>query len=267
VVFLDEMTTGLDPAARRVAAFDQGRVLATGPPHRLVRELGGRTTVRFGWIDGLPALDRVPGVVLVERDGPTVTVIGDDGMLWHLGHALVAAGVELKLFWREPVSVVFTLTLPLLILVVLGGVFGDTPDPEFYRGVGPMTFYAPAYVGLVLGSIAVVVLAWLGYGADLAVSWGGVAVAFVAGALCLAAVGVLLGTVFRTARAALGAGVLLWFVTLFLAGGGPPPEALGRGLRLVGESTPAHYVIRARPCGGRRGHGGVLGVGPAPAAA
>ena len=45
--------------------------------------------------------------------------------------------IELKLFLREPVTVV----LPPLILYVLSEVFGDTPDPggTAFRGVGGAT--------------------------------------------------------------------------------------------------------------------------------
>lgn len=66
--------------------------------------------------------------------------------------------VELKLFFREPLTVVFTLALPLILLFVLGEVFGNVSDPhgQLYQGVGPMDFYAPAYVGLVIASIGVV---------------------------------------------------------------------------------------------------------------
>ncbi|MBN2114825.1 MAG: ABC transporter permease, partial [Acidimicrobiia bacterium] len=66
--------------------------------------------------------------------------------------------VELKLFLREPLTVVFALALPLITLFVLGGVFGNTPEEGFYAGVGAMDFYTPAYIGLVLASIGVVSL-------------------------------------------------------------------------------------------------------------
>ncbi len=39
---------------------------------------------------------------------------------------------------------------------MLGGVFGNIPDPEFYGGVGPMDFYTPAYVALVIASIGLI---------------------------------------------------------------------------------------------------------------
>lgn len=73
---------------------------------------------------------------------------------------LKLAWVEGKLLLREPTTLVFTFAFPFVLLFVMGGVFGDTPDPEgvIYRGVGPMTFYVPAYIGLVLCSIGTVAL-------------------------------------------------------------------------------------------------------------
>lgn len=64
--------------------------------------------------------------------------------------------VEVKLFVREPITMVFTLALPAIFLFVMGGVFGNTPDPDIFRGVGPMDYYIPAYIGMVIASIGVV---------------------------------------------------------------------------------------------------------------
>lgn len=71
------------------------------------------------------------------------------------------AWVELKLFLREPLTVIFSLALPLIILFVLGGVFGNETDtgPEggpIFRGVGAMSYYVPAYLALVIASVCVI---------------------------------------------------------------------------------------------------------------
>ncbi len=66
--------------------------------------------------------------------------------------------VEIKLFIREPITVVFTLALPVLFLVVMGGVFGNTPNEAVYRGVGAMNYYMPSYYGLVMMAIGTVAL-------------------------------------------------------------------------------------------------------------
>ncbi len=66
--------------------------------------------------------------------------------------------LELKLFMREPLTVLFALALPLLVLFVMGGVFGNEVDAEFYRGIGAMDYYVPAYVALVTASVGLISL-------------------------------------------------------------------------------------------------------------
>src|SRR5271157_6384741 len=69
--------------------------------------------------------------------------------------------VELKLFFREPLTMVFTFALPVVFLLVLGGDFGNKPDTSTlhtYRGVGAVNYYNPAYIALVLASIGVVIM-------------------------------------------------------------------------------------------------------------
>jgi ABC-2 type transport system permease protein len=71
--------------------------------------------------------------------------------------------VELKLFVREPITVIFTLALPIIFLFVMGGVFGNEADAGeggmiVFRGVGPLDYYIPAYFGLVMMAIGTVAL-------------------------------------------------------------------------------------------------------------
>ena len=126
LVFLDEMTTGLDPEARRVAwelirsvreqgativlvthfmdeaehlcdriaVFQHGRIVASDSPSGLIRRHGGDRTVRFStdardlrWLAGAPC------VRSVDRNGDEVAVRGDDAVLAHVGAALVAHGM------------------------------------------------------------------------------------------------------------------------------------------------------------------------------
>lgn len=67
--------------------------------------------------------------------------------------------IELKLFTRDPLSLVFTLALPFFFLIVLNGVFGNEvetdPVEDVWRGVGPADYYVPAYLGLVMAAIGV----------------------------------------------------------------------------------------------------------------
>ena len=128
IVVLDEMTTGLDPAARRVAwdlvaavrdrgttvvlvthfmdeatrlcdrvaVLTAGHVVATGTPARLVADHAHGSTVRFttehaAELDDLRGID---GVTAVRRTGDRVVVTGTGPVLARVAHALVARGVE-----------------------------------------------------------------------------------------------------------------------------------------------------------------------------
>ncbi len=198
--------------------------------------------------------------------------------------------MEIKLFAREPLTVVITFAMPLIMLYILGGVFGNSPQPDVYRGVGAMDFYVPAYIGLVIASVSLTGLpvhlaeyrergvlrrfrassvpAWRVFGSQVIVSFViaslgglllagaaflshdiqtpkslvGVLAAFAVSTLSLTALGVLLGMLFPTVRAAQGAGLLLWFVMLLLAGSGPPPEVLPDTMRRLGDLTPLKHA-------------------------
>jgi ABC-2 type transport system permease protein len=67
--------------------------------------------------------------------------------------------------------------------------------------------------------------------------------AFLAGVLCFSALGVFLGALFPTTRAAQGIGLLLFFIMMILGGAGPPPEVLTGAMTVIGDATPLRYVI------------------------
>jgi ABC-2 type transport system ATP-binding protein len=126
VVFLDELTQGLDPQARRatwelireirqggttvvlvthfmdeaehlcdrVAVVDAGRVVACDTPQGLIDELGLPSVVRFttsdpdlGWLEKLDVVDSL------ARDGETVEVRGAGPLLALVASELVAHGI------------------------------------------------------------------------------------------------------------------------------------------------------------------------------
>jgi ABC-2 type transport system permease protein len=68
--------------------------------------------------------------------------------------------VEIKLFLRDPLTAVFSFAFPVFVLLVLGGVFGNTPDPKgtIWGGVGPMDYLVPGFFGLVMASIGFISL-------------------------------------------------------------------------------------------------------------
>jgi len=197
--------------------------------------------------------------------------------------------LEVKLLVREPISLIFTFAFPLLILLVLGQVFGNTPDveqPEVFRGVGPMDYYLPGYIGLsmaaiglialpvhlasyrergvlkrfrasgisaravvaalavvtalasVAGAIALTIVGFTVHHVHAPESAGGVLLGFVVSLACFAALGVLLGAVMPSARAAQGIGLMLFFAMMFLSGTDGPREILGSVMRNIGEVFP-----------------------------
>ncbi len=127
LVFLDEMTAGLDPAARRtawtlieavrdrgatvvlvthfmdeaerlcdrVAVMSRGRVVAVGEPATLIAEHAGGVRVRFTW-DGTIGewLEAVPYVREVTRSGTEVLLRGCGPVLQHVAAALLERGIE-----------------------------------------------------------------------------------------------------------------------------------------------------------------------------
>ncbi len=128
LVILDELTQGLDPAARRnvwaavrqlhdegttvllvthemdeaealcgrVVAMRAGRVLDAGAPADLVDRHAGTATIRFSMPDApallLDQVRRLDGVHEVERAGARVTVRGARPVIAHVGAVLVRWG-------------------------------------------------------------------------------------------------------------------------------------------------------------------------------
>jgi ABC-2 type transport system permease protein len=207
---------------------------------------------------------------------------------------------EIKLFLREPLTVVFAFGFPLIMLLVLAEVFGTAPSTEPtgqgvlpWRGVPPLSYYVPGYIALAaaavglimipahlasyrergvlrrfraasippttlfgsqvavqfvvsaLGGLVVVVAAYSIY--DLAAPSDslGAAVAFLFCIAAFAAIGVLLGAVMPSPRAAQGAGVLLFFVMMMLAGTGPPHEAMTPTMNDIADFLPLTHGVYA----------------------
>ncbi|HTJ34420.1 MAG TPA: ABC transporter ATP-binding protein [Dactylosporangium sp.] len=127
VAVLDELTTGLDPQARRetwqlisdirdrgvtvllvthfmdeaerlcdrIAVIDAGRTVAVDTPAGLIRRVASGLTVTFRPSSELPAdaLDGVPGVASVEVRGGEFTVTGSGNLAHEISSALAARSV------------------------------------------------------------------------------------------------------------------------------------------------------------------------------
>lgn len=64
--------------------------------------------------------------------------------------------IELKLFAREPFSLIFTLAFPIVLLIVLVGSF--KPNDPAFAGQHPSNYYLPSYIGVVIGAIGLIAL-------------------------------------------------------------------------------------------------------------
>jgi ABC-2 type transport system permease protein len=185
--------------------------------------------------------------------------------------------VEIKLFGREPIAVVFALAFPLVVLLVLAGAFGNDVAP--FGGVRAVDYYLPGYLAVVIASVGLIglpvhlaglrergvlrrlrassvpmstvfgaqvivnfVMATVGaavllvaasliYEVHAPSSSAGVAVAFAVGTLSFLALGILIGSLARTARVAQAIGLVLFFPLWLLSGAGPPLAAMTDTMR------------------------------------
>ena len=127
IVFLDEMTQGLDPAGRRiawelirslrssgktvllvthymdeaealcdrVAVIEGGRVVAIDTPARLIAKHGGPVKLIFSTPDvDVGWLERVPHVSSVERTNGRLVVTGTETVILHVSAAILEHGLE-----------------------------------------------------------------------------------------------------------------------------------------------------------------------------
>lgn len=202
--------------------------------------------------------------------------------------------IELKLFLREPMTIVFTFAFPVVLMFVLGEVFGNQPggaNERIFAGIGAMNYYAPAYIAVVtmsvgvimlparltdyrsggvlrrfraslvpvwavlgsqvlaalalgfVGSVLVVAFAAAFYPVHVPDSLGLLAAGFVLCSAAFAAIGTLLGAVMPSPRAAQGAGLMLFFVMLFLGGASVPPEVMSSTMSRIGDFLPLTYGV------------------------
>jgi ABC-2 type transport system ATP-binding protein len=158
LVILDELTQGLDPAARRgvwdairrlhadgtsvllvthemveaealcdrIMVLRSGRVLDSGTPADLVARYANVAKVQFSWpypaATLLDEIARLDGVLRVGQDGTRVTVEGDRAIIAHVGAALVRHG-------RVPADLsVHVPSLDDVMLTLLNGDPASTPD-------------------------------------------------------------------------------------------------------------------------------------------
>lgn len=198
--------------------------------------------------------------------------------------------LELRLMLRETGVLVGLVAFPAVTVLVLAGVFGSAPDPEF-GGVRPSEHYIVGYLGVVLAQVGLVTLpahiasrrelgvlrryraSGLGAGTMLAshaavgtiigIAAGAVVLLvgglvyglpaprdpvavvgwLLAGLTCFVALGIALGTLMPTSRAASAIGSLV-FVPMFLLGGGGPPRAvMTEPMQRLNDVLPLSHVV------------------------
>jgi ABC-2 type transport system permease protein len=200
--------------------------------------------------------------------------------------------IELKLLLREPFTVLFVFLFPVVVLLVLAGVFGNEAEEE-WLGTTPANYYLAGYVGTVIAALALValpvhlanyrergilrrftassvkpdaivasqlvvglVLATIGsillvvaavviYDIHEPTSIPGIILAFLIGTLSFAMIGVLLGVLMPTARAAQAIGLGLFFPMWMLSGTGPPPEVMTDTMRTISDLLPMTRLVTA----------------------
>jgi len=199
---------------------------------------------------------------------------------------------EFRLTARDPLVLTFVLVFPIVTMLIIGGSFGTTPDPDF-EGVDPSHWYVASYLTVVIAATGLVMLpvhlasyrergvlrrfaaagfprwsfaiAQLVVGLATVVAAGvlllavaapvygipsvhdvwRVAAGFALGAVAFVSIGVLLGTLLPSARAAQAIGLLLFFPSFLLGVGGPPPQVLGSALRELSRVLPLAVVTNA----------------------
>lgn len=110
--------------------------------------------------------------------------------------------------------------------------------------------YAESWLGLISIGIAGVVLLLVAapvYGVPAVQDPLRAAAGIIVGSVAFVSIGVLLGTLLPTARAAQAIGLLLYFPSFLLGVGGPPTSVMPEGLRLIAENQPlalANQAIR-----------------------
>jgi ABC-2 type transport system permease protein len=199
--------------------------------------------------------------------------------------------VELKLFLREPMTLVFTFAFPVVLLFVMGEIFGQGMGEGMFTGLDPLDYYVPAYVALTAMSVGIIMLparltayrsggvlrrfraslvpvpavlasqvlaglvlalvggllVWLFgdlvYNVRVPAAPLQVIVGFLVSVAAFSALGTLIGAVLKSSRAAQGAGLMLFFVMLFLSGAGPPTEVMSETMVRIADFLPLTYAV------------------------
>jgi ABC-2 type transport system permease protein len=101
------------------------------------------------------------------------------------------------------------------------------------------------FVAVLSASTMLLAVAAPVYGVPSPHEWGRLVAAVLLGTLAFSSIGVLLGTVLPSARAAQAIGLLLFFPSFLLGAGGPPPHVMGSVMRGVAGYLPLTWLTDA----------------------
>lgn len=204
----------------------------------------------------------------------------------------LVAGTELRLMSREWAPMVFAFIFPVLLMLILAGVFGTEASPD-YGGATPQAYYVADYVAVplgaltliglpvmiasyrernilrrfqaagipaativgaqalvtcllvLLGAIAVLVVAAPTYGVPKVQDVAGVLLGLLLGTATMITIGVVLGLLCRTARSTQALGLLAFFPMWLLGAGGPPRPVMPEVMARISDVLPLGHVASA----------------------
>src|SRR6516164_1658819 len=143
---------------------------------------------------------------------------------------------ELRLMTRDPLVLTFVFAFPIVTMLIIGGAFGTRPDRGF-DNANPAHWYVASYLTVVIAATGLVML-------PVHDPWR-VAAALPLGAIAFVSIGVLLGSLLPSARAAQAVGLLLFFPSFLLGAGGPPPHVMGSVVKQVAGPLPLTLLTNA----------------------
>ena len=187
---------------------------------------------------------------------------------------------------REPITLIFTLIMPIMMFLVMCEVFGGEGPSHAFRGVDAIDYYAPAYVCVVMAAVGVIAipvhlagyrergilrrmrasslsfrdlfLAQLAVGLLISLvsiaillipavllyhvkapdSIGLVVLGSLLTALCFTAIGIFLGFVLPSARAAQAVGLPMFLLMYVISGAAPPRDKMSDVMQWIAKCLP-----------------------------
>ncbi|GAA5150596.1 ABC transporter permease [Nocardioides marinquilinus] len=125
------------------------------------------------------------------------------------------------------------------------GVLRRLAASGFPRWSFTLTELVLGVAAVLVGGVALLAVAAPVYGLPPVVDPVRVVAAVAAATLAFISIGVLLGTMLPTARAAQAVGLMLYFPSFLLGGGGPPPQVMGEAMSSIAGVLPLTLAIDA----------------------